>query len=95
MQFVPQAGGYTLAKVRKNRRLTGNFFEDFFRGGCGGKVCPGGGSAGYNVVPVRQDRAGRSLGAAEARSSLPNLRALRRPRPEETKRLPFILNLEF
>ena len=55
----------------------------------------------YREEAVRQDRAGRSLGAAEARSSYPNLRALRRLRPDlkympkRAQKALLILNLEF
>ena len=57
--------------------------------------------AGFELESVRQDRAGRSLPAAEARSSATNLRALRRLLPEleyKPKRARpsiLILNLEF
>ena len=40
--------------------------------------------AGPELESVRQDRAGRSLGAAEARNSLTVVRGLRRLRPEST-----------
>ena len=52
-------------------------------------------AAGLSSGSTSQRSAGRSLGAAEARSSLPNVRDLRRLRPELESNAPFlILNLE-
>ena len=49
----------------------------------------------YREEAVRQDRAGRSLGAAEARSSYPNLRPDLKYMPKRAQKALLILNADF